>query len=294
MPKKQAKCVQCPVDTYRGQEDDILQCKQCPDGENTNNQVGQPKCTKCVNATDCKCDQENEYYDDITGCTSCDTNKCPIGSSRVGCFGASKGRCETWEKAKICKLDGAIDGASGTKGGSAFRIHAYYIGKDGNKEIEYIYGEKENIELYHKNSVAYDKNIIFKTTACIVIKGHEDKNAGIEGELKCDDKNAGIIQCETGEGVGINLVGFLQIGEDWSQANASITNDTSAKINAVQKSEIFDSMKMSYEPPVITRFDGNGAGVGNEGASTFGNEIINIYGEDFGMFPFIFRYHPYR
>ena len=51
---------------------------------------------------------------------------------------------------------------------------------------------------------------------------------------------------------------------------------------------------MSYAPPVITRFDGNGAGVGNEGASTFGNEIINIYGEDFGMFPLIFRYHPYH
>ena len=39
---------------------------------------------------------------------------------------------------------------------------------------------EKNIELYHNNPAAYDKNIIFKTTTCIVVKGHEETNAGIE------------------------------------------------------------------------------------------------------------------
>ena len=55
---------------------------------------------------------------------------------------------------------------------------------------------------------------------------------------------------------------------------------------------VFDATsktKISYGPPIIAYFDGKGSGFtfrnssdAGEGASTFGNEQINIYGNNFG------------
>ena len=82
-----------------------------------------------------------------------------------------------------------------------------------------------------------------------------------------------------------DLVGYLVVGED---ARSHVTNDTTYKVNAIHNSSIFNKTKISYGPPIIAYFDGKGLGLprnssdAGEGALNFGNEQINIYGNNFG------------
>ena len=131
----------------------------------------------------------------------------------------------------------------------------------------------------------YDKKI-FEARSCRVINGDPGDSTRSEGGLS----GHGIVQCTTGEGVGADLVGYLVVGEDARQFGPDVTNDTTYKVDAIHNSSIFNETRISYGAPIVAYFDGKGSGfifrnnsnVAGEGASTYGNEQINIYGNNFG------------
>ena len=202
--------------------------------------------------------------------------------SRVDCQGSSNGRCESWQNPIIRKIEGAIHGSSSTIGGATFRIHVDYVGSNHDK-VRFFYGTYSDVSDHLQGTNRDYDNKIFEGQSCRVINGDPGDSTRSEN----GQNGHGIVQCTTGEGVGANLVGYLVVGED---ARSDVTNDTTYKVNAIHNSSIFNETKISYGAPVVAYFDGKGSGftfrnssnVAAEGASTFGNEQINIYGNNFG------------
>ena len=201
--------------------------------------------------------------------------------SRVDCQGSSNGRCESWQNPIIRKIEGAIHGSSSTIGGATFRIHVDYVGSNHDK-VRFFYGTYSDVSDHLRGTNRDYDNKIFEAQGCRVINGDPGHSTRSEN----GESGHAIVQCTTGEGVGADLVGYLVVGED---ARSHVTNDTTYKVNAIHNSSVFNKTKISYGPPVIAYFDGKGSGFtfrnssdADEGASTFGNEQINIYGNNFG------------
>jgi hypothetical protein len=221
----------------------------------------------------------------------CDINACPVGSSRTGCGGDKVGNCTLWYRPRIYKIEGSISGVSATNGGATLRISADYIGKETTKlkHVRFFYGLETNINAFLQQDTNSSLNVgnltnkIFEARNCRVIK--EDTGDELRARKPTNQerpkREPGMIQCTTGEGVGANLVGYLQVGENWTGVDVTITTATSSKINAVQKSNIFNANRISYAQPIIYNFNGTGSGIGT-GASSHGGEPIYIYGENFG------------